>query len=243
MGYEGPHPILVSAGGLGVSTVTGVITNNGGTSVTGNTLTQYSTLSGGASSTINNIAPSATTGYGLCSNGATSQPTYQNIPGTSLVLLSSQTIVTTSGVTFTSLITSTYPTYLLYFSNLKNVTNARRVAMYFSANNGSTWLGANYIAGAIRSSYNSTTFSATARTDEINFCVSQTNAVICSGYLFMYNFATNNIPVVVGQYTTTQSAAVRTFGTNSTTGINAISIQGIATNISGTFTLYGVKQS
>ncbi len=242
MGYEGAHPINVPAGGLGVSTVTGIITNNGGNSVTGNSLTQYSTLSVGANTTINNISP-GTSGYGLCSNGASAQPTYQNIPGTSLVVLSSQTTASASNISFTSLITSTYPTYLLEFKNVKVLTNNRRISVQYSADNGSTWLNTNYISGNIRTNYNSTSFSSTAQTTESILCVTQTNSVISSGYLYLYNFATSNIPVIVGSYTTTTSSLNKSFGTNSTTGINAINILGVSTNISGTFTLYGVKQS
>lgn len=247
MGYEGAHPIPIHSGGLGVNTVTGLITNNGGESVTGNSLTQYNALSVGANTTVNNIAPSATTGYGLCSNGASSQASYQNIPGTSMVFLYTVTVgAAVASIPFTSLLSSTYSLYCLQFYNLKLVSNNRTIALELSADNGSTWITTDYLSMNLRNQYTSTTMSAgiaTARMLMMPPVVS--NAAFNSGTVWMYNMVSANIPVIIGQHSqVVGSFSSRSTASNINTGINAFQVIGNLTNIAaGTFNLYGMKNS
>jgi hypothetical protein len=58
------------------STTAGLVTWDGTATASTTAITQYDTLTGGASNTVNNVAP-GTTGQVLTSNGAAAQPTYQ----------------------------------------------------------------------------------------------------------------------------------------------------------------------
>lgn len=73
--------VVVAGGGTGANTLTGVLIGNGTGPVTGNVTTQYNTLVAGASNSITSIAPSATSGVPLVSQGSSANPTY----GTALV--------------------------------------------------------------------------------------------------------------------------------------------------------------
>lgn len=61
----------------------GLVVFDGTATFTGTTTTQYYTLTGGASNTINNVAP-GTSGYVLTSAGASSQPSYAALPFTQM---------------------------------------------------------------------------------------------------------------------------------------------------------------
>jgi hypothetical protein len=77
MAYKQISPQSVSEGGTGASTLTGVLTGNGTSAITGNTVTQYGVLIGGASNAVSSTAV-GTAGQVLTSNGAGSDPTYQD---------------------------------------------------------------------------------------------------------------------------------------------------------------------
>lgn len=68
--------VVVGGGGTGATTLTGVLIGNGTSAVTGNAVTQYNTLVGGASNAISSIAPSATSGVPYISQGAASNPAF-----------------------------------------------------------------------------------------------------------------------------------------------------------------------
>jgi hypothetical protein len=57
-------------------TLTGVLIGNGTSAVTGNAVTQYYTLVGGASNAISSVAPSATSGVPLISGGSSANPSF-----------------------------------------------------------------------------------------------------------------------------------------------------------------------
>lgn len=76
MAYKRISPIPVVEGGTGAQTVTGVVIGNGTSAMTGNAVTQYNTLIGGASNAISSVAPSATSGVPLISQGSSSNPAY-----------------------------------------------------------------------------------------------------------------------------------------------------------------------
>src|SRR5271157_1876247 len=76
MSYDGPFPIIVKDGGTGAATLTGVLTGNGTSAMTATAITQYNVLTAGASNVPNSVAPSATSGVPLISQGASSQPVF-----------------------------------------------------------------------------------------------------------------------------------------------------------------------
>jgi len=66
----------VAGGGTGAASLTGLLTGNGTSAFTGTAITQYNVLTGGASNLPNSVAPSATSGVPLISQGAASQPVF-----------------------------------------------------------------------------------------------------------------------------------------------------------------------
>lgn len=252
MAYEGAHPLPVASGGTGASTLTGVLTGNGTSAVTASTVTQYNVLVGGASNAITSIAP-GTAGQALLSNGAASNPTFQAVTGASLVWLSSQTASSSASINFTSLISASYTTYFVTFYNVFPETDAAVLNMNLSNDNGNTWIAADYLCGGNYHAYNSNTYTNanSTTTCPINGggqSNTTTNAPIC-GQIFLSNMNVADAPGFFGQCTYFISGGTLNeqffSGTNTAnTGINAIQFLFSAGDIStGTFTLYGVKNS
>jgi hypothetical protein len=96
MAYKEKSPIPVVEGGTGAQTLTGVLIGNGTSAITGNAITQYDVLVGGASNAISSVAPSATSGVPLISQGSSSNPAF----GTAVVAGggTGQTTLTNHGV-------------------------------------------------------------------------------------------------------------------------------------------------
>jgi hypothetical protein len=98
----------VANGGTGAATLTGVLIGNGTSAVTGNAITQYDTLVGGASNAITSVAPSATAGVPLVSGGSAANPSYTTAVvaggGTGATTLTSHGVLLGNG---TSAITAT----------------------------------------------------------------------------------------------------------------------------------------
>jgi len=82
----------VVEGGTGAQTLTGVLTGNGTSAITANAVTQYNVIVGGASNAVGSVAPSATTGVPLVSQGAAINPAF----GTAVVAGGGTGIVTTT---------------------------------------------------------------------------------------------------------------------------------------------------
>lgn len=74
--WNSQDPAQVAKGGTGAATLTGVLTGNGTSAVTANTVTQYGVLIGGASNAVSSTAVGSA-GQVLTSNGAGMDPTYQ----------------------------------------------------------------------------------------------------------------------------------------------------------------------
>ena len=68
--------LVVANGGTGATTLTGVLIGNGTSAVTANAVTQHDVLVGGTSNAITSVAPSATSGVPLISQGAASDPAF-----------------------------------------------------------------------------------------------------------------------------------------------------------------------
>jgi len=68
--------LAVKNGGTGATTLTGVLTGNGTSAVTASAVTQHDVLVGGASNAITSVAPSATSGVPLISQGSSSDPAF-----------------------------------------------------------------------------------------------------------------------------------------------------------------------
>ena len=68
--------LVVSHGGTGASTLTGILVGNGTSAITGNPITQHDVLVGGAANAITSVAPTVTSGTPLISQGASSDPIF-----------------------------------------------------------------------------------------------------------------------------------------------------------------------
>ncbi|MDE1970950.1 MAG: hypothetical protein KGI50_05240 [Patescibacteria group bacterium] len=67
---------VVAGGGTGATSLTGVLTGNGTSAITANTVTQYGVLVAGASNVVSSIAPDASTSKLLASGGASANPSW-----------------------------------------------------------------------------------------------------------------------------------------------------------------------
>ena len=76
MAYKRISPQPVIEGGTGATTLTGVVIGNGTSAFTASAVTQHDVLVGGASNAITSVAPSATSGVPLISQGASSDPAF-----------------------------------------------------------------------------------------------------------------------------------------------------------------------
>lgn len=249
MGYEGPFPLPVKSGGTGDSTMTGVLTGNGTTAITANAITQYGTLIGGANNTLSSTAPS-TVSYSLLSNGASSNPTFQAISGSSLVYLLSQTASSSSSLDYTSLITTAYKSYMIHYTYGASDSSLLSLTLLFSTDNGNNWIATNYLAGTLYNLYNSNTLSNINATTSVRYSATPTNTgnLRSSGNLFVMNCQTNAYCVVTGLGMGKNATTVlvnRACGTNTAnTGVNAIRLSSSSgVLLSGTFTLYGIRES
>jgi hypothetical protein len=70
--------VTVPGGGTGAVSLTGILTGNGTSAFTANTVNQHYVLIGGASNAVTSVSPS-TAGFVLTSNGVGSDPTFQAV--------------------------------------------------------------------------------------------------------------------------------------------------------------------
>lgn len=138
MAYKRISPQPVVEGGTGATTLTGVVTGNGTSAMTANSVTQYGVLVGGASNAVGSTDVGSS-GQVLTSNGAGMDPTFQAAsggdvsgPGSSTdnalarwsgtggdTLQNSTVIVTDDG----EMTNSSQPSFLAYLSSsINNVT-------------------------------------------------------------------------------------------------------------------------
>jgi hypothetical protein len=87
--------VVVAGGGTGAATLTGVLTGNGTSAITGNVVTQFGVLVGGASNAVASTAVGATGTVLIGNTGAA--PTYSGSPSVSGSLTAATTITATLG--------------------------------------------------------------------------------------------------------------------------------------------------
>lgn len=102
MAYKRISPTPVVEGGTGASTLTGVVTGNGTSAMSANAVTQFAVLLGGASNAVANVASVGTSGQVLTSNGAGSNPTFQDAGGSGINSVAVQTFTSSGTYTPTS---------------------------------------------------------------------------------------------------------------------------------------------
>lgn len=167
--------------------------------------------------------------------------------GASLVFLQSQTASASASITFTSTyITATYNNYILMISNYVGSAGVD-VEMTVSTNNGSTYVNSGYQAGLSYQAYNATSFTNDASTTY--FIIqrnSAANTVPCSCFVHLSNVTNGNDMSISGHGSIYNSGAAYAIisGQVTTGSVNNIKIAPFSGTITtGTFTLYGVRES
>ena len=176
-----------------------------------------------------------------------------NIPGASMVLLSTATASSSATIDFTGL-SSTYYTYILVYDGVALATDAQALTMRVSTDGGSTYLSTNYNywchgvddtttrTEAVASS-SGTYISLSGATTEMGNAASEE----ASGMIRISNPSHSLVTRIFYENmngdTATRICGRRGFGYNTTTSpINAIRILATSGNIaSGVFKLYGIK--
>lgn len=165
------------------------------------------------------------------------------------VLLSKKTASSSSLIEFTSLITAAFTTYYIIFENIIPATDATTMTMYFSTDNGSTYLSSNYRWANI---YQDSSGANTTNNNNSDTSLSLFNKVSNSssrgvnGGLTLYSLNSTKIANYSGKvvhYSSDTAAAQNLFeGVNTgTTAVTAIKFQMSSGNItSGNIYLYGL---
>jgi len=213
------------------------------------TITQYNTLTGDSNNLINNVSP-GTSGQVLTSNGASAQPTFQTLSGSSgaLILIQTLTASASASLTFTSGITSTYNTYILVIDNMITSTTAF-IYVRLSSDGGSTYKATSYLSGYNSFNYNSATNTNNNGTAGFIVGNSSDNTYFNSSTTFLNNMTSGTNQVTsFGDGSSCNSTTARRgyfLGnyTASALTVNAIQVIGSAgTLTSGTASLYGLAK-
>ena len=231
-----------------------VTVSDGGT---GNTsFTAYSVVCAGTTATgdFQNVSGVGTSGQVLTSNGAAALPTWQTPAAGgsgSLIYISTSTPSVASAASFTSGIGSSYPNYKVVGRNIVADTNATSLIAEISDDGGSTWKSSSYVMVGIYG--NSGGLNKSTSTSSI--LLSESSGYYTSGVygtfdLMIYNVGTSLQTGFTGNagYPWTGDSggqATFTFGGTYSSSItmNAIRFRMSSGNISGTFILYGIKNS
>ncbi len=187
-----------------------------------------------------------TTGQVLTSNGAGVAPTYQD-NASKFILISSQSASSSATISFTGL--TTYNNYLLVWRSIWAATSTAILELLVSTNNGSTYQTTGYAGGINYNSVSSTAITNNNSTAYFPLSGSNNSGVNNSGNLFINDINTGDTVCINGQVSYLDSTSgLRSMGVISgrsgQTAVNAIRLQMSSGNIaSGTFTLYGIKET
>jgi hypothetical protein len=244
---------LISQGAASDPAFGTAVVAGGGTGVT--STTAYAVLCGGTTSTgaLQSVASVGTSGQVLTSNGAGALPTFQasSASANGWVLIQTQTASSSTTLTFTTGISSTYNIYVLQWQNAVASSAAGRLELTVSTNGGSSYITTGYVTGRHTFPYNSATITNTTLTDAFyrSEPISSTAGAGDSGTAFLYN-----LPTTAYKHCVVDAALLQNSGTyawvhsvsyNTTSGsaVNALQIGISAGNIStGTFSLYGIAK-
>src|SRR6185369_10919632 len=138
MAYKRISPQPVVEGGTGAQTLTGVVIGNGTSALTGNAVTQHDILVGGASNAITSVAPSATSGVPVISQGAAADPVF-----VTAVVAGGGTGVTTMTTAYAPVCAGTTAT-----GNLQVASTGLATSGFVLTSNGSAALPSFQVVGA-----------------------------------------------------------------------------------------------
>jgi hypothetical protein len=224
-------PMLVKQGGSGSTSFTAYAPICGGTGTTA----AWQSASTGLS----------TSGYVLTSTGSSSVPTFQASGGWDL--LSTQNGSSIASISFNSLISSSFVSYILLFSAVPQ-TAGDTLNLTISNDNGSTYVTTNYQSGISSLPYDSTTISNinTTSTVYLSGALATTNGCCGVAYLSIptsgAGFACTGT-ICYYANTSNKITAANINAENTSTTMSAFKVNMSSGNItSGTFSLYGVSK-
>lgn len=201
-------------------------------------------VSGGAGTNASMVAPTVGTNLGTTVNTSSNQFSINLLGG--LTLIQTQNASSSSAITFTSGITTTYNNYLLLISNL-NLSSGTSVntIMQISSNGGSSYITTDYTSGANAISYTGTTFANGSSFTSFRMANNYTSANFQNYALYLNNFTNGTYPSMMGDSEVHTTGACQyqmiTGGYGTAIVVNAFQILPTGGNItSGTFTLYGI---
>ena len=223
-------PVAVSSGGTGQTSITGVLVGSG-SAITGNPVTQYDVLVGGASNAITSITPS-TAGYVLTSNGTGTNPTFQS-PASSSISITGNTGGTQTGDAFT--FTGAGSSSGLYFAGAADTftTSFQGATINAGAVNIGTDSATNAInIGTVTSTGRVTTIGNTTGASGIaeavgtgNYVLSgATSSNITVGTGITTGAITVGAPLTTGTITIGGTAETGTITLGSSTGANTVNV-------------------
>ena len=231
---------VVAGGGSGLTSATAYGLIVGGTTTTGN---------------LQVITP-GTSGTVLQYNGASSLPTWVTAPsgGTNrLVLIQSQTASSSSSLTFTSGITSTYNDYWICISSIITSATGANLEMQISTNGGSSYISSSYttgevstnntVGGAWNNDVNATSYMIAIHNVSTSSVYASTsftlyNATSGSGYVQTQGTGCSYDAGLSGMYFIYQMG---NYNTSSTT-VNALKFLTSSGTFSGTISLFGILE-
>ena len=243
----GAQTVNLATGGTGVKTVniaTGAVANVTiiGTTTSSSTLAlkapagglSMAGVAGNAVSNVNYVTINTSTGALGSAAGSNAG---------SWVLLSTKTASgSPTTISFTSLISSTYNSYVLTWSNVVASTPAS-LTMVISTNNGSSYASTGYLGGINSTAYNSSSFSNGSLTSAFYLSAGDQT----SGNIWLYNVQNGAALNISGTGWNGKNSQMSLIGgSNTSTSVNALQVAFGSTGYtftSGTFTLYGIVGS
>jgi hypothetical protein len=223
MAYNG-LPLLVKQGGTSNSTATAYAPIIGGTTSTA----ALQSVALGASGTV------------LKSSGSSAVPTWGFV--NSWKFLASRVSVASSAKRFDSIISSTYFTYALIFTDITSDSGTPSLKLQVSTDNGGSNITTNYQSGATRIDYNSTTY---VNINDTTFCYLSMpigSGVNASGIAILHNVGNGGTFQISGN-SSNGNFTQNIMGYNTATTVNSIKIfMDSPRTYSGTLYLYGIKE-
>lgn len=201
--------------------------------------TEHAVQIGNSSGSLTSLAL-GTSGQILTSNGAGMDPSFQDAASSGqLVLISSQTASTSSGLTFTSI--GSYASYFIVGTNA-GFSGANSLLLQLSVNNGSSYIATSYAAGAQVNAWNSATITNINNTTGMTILRQSGGDHGISVWLHNMNNGSGAYPVCTGTYSAFNAFAYVGGGyTGATINANAFQLVPTAGTFNGIFTLYGLS--
>ena len=188
----------------------------------------------------------------LRSNGLSAQPSFvaPAAAGSSIFLISSQTVSAQASIVVTSGITSTYNNYMMVFSNVTCSSSTQNLQIQISTNGGSSYIATGYTSGYLALNYNSNATSNANLATGLLITNQNTSVVSANGIIYLCNLTSSSGYITCSGQINKHNPATPKPSSLSITGsyntasqtVNALQVIWSSGTISGTVTLFGVLE-